>query len=79
MSVSPELVSELLDLPETERVDLAWQLLDTLHEGSATDDLDEGDRGRLHESLERSEADVAAGRVRPAAFLIDELRRRRSR
>jgi hypothetical protein len=40
VSISPELVSELLGLPESERVDLAWRLLDTLHEGSATDDLD---------------------------------------
>jgi hypothetical protein len=79
VSVSPELVSELLGLPETERVDLAWRLLDTLHEGSATDDLDHDERERLHQALQRSEADVRAGRVRPAADLIAELRERRTR
>ena len=45
--------------------------------------LDEGDtltdegRERLHASLERAAADAAAGRTRPAADFIAELRRRR--
>lgn len=79
VSVSPELVSELLDLPEAESVDLAWRLLETLHQGSSTDSLDDEDRERLHLSLRRSEDDVRAGRLRPAADLIAELRGQRTR
>ena len=72
-------MNELLDMPETERVDLAWRLLGSLHEGSTTDDLQDGERERLHQALQRSEADIRAGRVRPAADLIAELHERRTR
>jgi len=40
------------------------------------DDLDDAERPALDETLAASEEDVRAGRVRPAAELIDELRRR---
>ena len=79
MSVSPELMVELLDLPEPERVDLVERLLDSLREGSITDDLDDDERAALHHALDRSEADLRAGRVRPASELIAELRERRTR
>ncbi|TMQ13388.1 MAG: hypothetical protein E6J91_18590 [Deltaproteobacteria bacterium] len=79
MSVSPEVMTELLGLPEPERVDLAQRLLESLREGSAADDLDDEQRERLHRALHRSEADIRAGRVRPAAALIAELRERRTR
>ena len=79
MSVSPEVMTELLGLPEPERVDLAQRLLESLREGSAADDLDDEQRERLHQALHRSEADIRAGRVRPAAALIAELRERRTR
>jgi hypothetical protein len=72
-------MTELLGLPEPERIDLARRLLEGLHEDTATDDLDDDDRERLHQALRRSEADIRAGRVRPAANLIAELRERRTR
>jgi len=76
MAVSPETLTELLKLPEPERVELAQRLLESLHEGSSTDDLDEAERARLHQALHRSEADMHAGRTRPASDLITELRDR---
>jgi hypothetical protein len=50
-----------------------------LGEGSDTDDLDDAEREQLHQALERSEEDVRAGRIRPAAELLEELRTRRAR
>jgi hypothetical protein len=79
VSVSPELMTELLGLPEPERVDLVQRLLESLREGSVADDLDDDERERLHQALRRSEADLLAGRVRPASALIAELRERRLR
>lgn len=79
MAVAPEFMTKLLELPETERVDLAWRLLESLGEGSDTDDLDDVEREQLHQALERSEEDFRAGRVRPAAELLEELRNRRAR
>ena len=40
------------------------------------DDLDEDERRRLHAALAESEADVAAGRVRPASEVLADLRRK---
>lgn len=79
MSVSPELMTELLGLPEPERVDIVQRLLESLREGSIADDLDDDERAVLHQALHRSEADLRAGRVRPASTLIAELRERRTR
>jgi hypothetical protein len=55
------------DLPDGTEVDL----LPT----DAWDDLDENDRRQLHEALVRSEEDVRAGRIVPAAEFLAELRR----
>ena len=41
------------------------------------DDLTDTDRAALHASLTRSWESLNAGRVRPAAEIIDELRTRR--
>jgi hypothetical protein len=41
------------------------------------DDLTDHERQALHEALRRSWSSAEAGRSRPAAALIDELRRRR--
>jgi hypothetical protein len=41
------------------------------------DDLTDTDRAALHAALARSRESVNAGRVRPAAEIIDELRTRR--
>ena len=70
-------MTHLLDLPEQERVDLAWRLLENLRDDSTLDDLDEDDRAKLHRSLWRSEDDVRAGRTRPVAELLAEPRGRR--
>lgn len=72
-------MTELLGLPEPERVDLVQRLLESLRDGSVADDLDDDERERLHQALRRSEADLVAGRVRPASALIAELRQRRVR
>lgn len=79
MAVAPEIMTELLALPEPERAELAWRLLESLREGSDTDDLDEADREQLHQALERSMESARAGRTRPASELIAELRARRNR
>lgn len=76
MAVAPDLMTKLLDLPESDRADLAWRLLESLREGSDTDDLDEAEREQLHQALARSAEDAAAGRTRPAAELLEELRSR---
>ena len=61
------ILDEPTELPEGAEVELvptySW------------DDLDEDDRRRLHESLARSDEDVAVGRVRPAADVLADLRR----
>ena len=79
MSVAPALGTELLELPETERAELAWRLLESLRDGSDTDELDDAQREQLHQALERSMEDARAGRTRPASELIAELRSRRTR
>jgi hypothetical protein len=61
-------LDEATDLPDGTEVELVpadWW-----------DDLDEDDRRKLEEALTRSQDDVAAGRVEPAA---DVLRRIRSK
>lgn len=61
------LVDEPTDLPEGAEVDLiavdSW------------DDLDDAERNRLHEAIARSEDDLHARRVRPAAEIVAALRR----
>jgi hypothetical protein len=79
VAVAPEIMTQLLELPESERADLACRLLESLGEGSDTDDLDGAERERLHQALARSAEDVVAGRTRPAADLLAELRSRRAR
>lgn len=72
-------MTELLELPESERAELAWRLLESLREGSDIDELDDVQREQLHLALERSMEDARAGRPRPASALIAELRDRRTR
>lgn len=79
MAVAPEIMTELLALPEPERAELAWRLLESLREGSDTDDLDEAEREQLHQALERSMESARAGRTRPVSELLAELRARRDR
>jgi len=57
-------LDEPTDLPEGFELELA-----------PVDELDEEDRRRLEEALAESEEDVKAGRVYPAADVLDELRK----
>jgi hypothetical protein len=59
-------LDEPTDLPEGAEVWVA--LLDG-------DDLDDGERARLHAALAESEDDLVAGRVRPAADVLADLHR----
>ena len=79
VSVAPEIMTQLLELPEPERAELAWRLLESLREGSETDELDDAEREQLHAALQRSAEDMRAGRTRPVAELLAELRGRRAR
>jgi hypothetical protein len=63
-------VDEPTDLPEGAEVELIA--------ADSWDDLDDAERERLHAALAASEEDVRAGRVRPAAEVTADLRRRGS-
>jgi hypothetical protein len=63
------LVDEPTTLPEGTVVDLVAD-----DEG---DDLTDEERHALHEALSASWKTAEAGRLRPAAAILDELRRRR--
>jgi hypothetical protein len=56
-----------------EPTDLPEGTIVALRPDHSWDGLDDEDRARLHAALERSEEDVRAGRVRPAADLFREL------
>jgi hypothetical protein len=62
------IVDEPTDLPDGTEVELL-----PLDPG---DWLDEGDRAALHEALQQSDADVAAGRLVDADEILRELRSR---
>jgi hypothetical protein len=69
-------LDEPTDLPEGEVVELV-PLDDVLDNGG--DYLDDEERARLHESIERGLEDVKAGRTVDARVVIDELRARAGR
>jgi hypothetical protein len=69
-------LDEPTDLPEGEEVELV-PLDEVLAAGG--DYLDDDERRRLHESLERGLADVKAGRTVDAETVIAELRARAAR
>ena len=62
------LVDEPTELPDGTEVELL-----PLDPG---DWLDQADRAALHDALQQSEADVAAGNLIDAAEILQELRRR---
>jgi predicted transcriptional regulator len=66
-------LDEPTDLPEGEDVELV--LLDEVL-ASGGDYLDEEERRRHHESIERGPADVRSGRTVPAEPVIAKLRAR---
>ncbi|HEX4515042.1 MAG TPA: hypothetical protein VH054_15960 [Polyangiaceae bacterium] len=70
------MLDEPTDLPEGEEVELV-PLDEVLAAGG--DYLDDDERRRLHESLERGLADVKAGRTVDAETVIAELRARAAR
>ncbi len=63
-------VDEPTDLPEGAEVELIA--------ADSWDDLDDDERERLHAALASSEEDVREGRVRSAADVTADLRRRSS-
>ena len=63
-------VDEPTDLPEGAEVELIA--------ADSWDDLDDDERERLHAALASSEEDVREGRVRSAAVVTADLRRRSS-
>ncbi len=62
------IIDEPTDLPDGAELELIV---------SQDDDLDPADQAELNASLDRSFADAAAGRVRPAEAVLAELRARR--
>jgi hypothetical protein len=56
--------------PTADRLELAEALIESLD-----DDLDEDERQRLHAALDEAQADIEAGRTRPAAEVLADLRR----
>ena len=62
-------IDEPTDLPEGTVLDLVVD-----DEG---DDLTDEERAALHAAIERSVEDAKAGRVRPAADVVRDLRKRR--
>ena len=62
-------LAEALSLTADERAAVAGQLLRSLDE-----DMSEEERQAVEAALAESEADIAAGRVRPASELLAELR-----
>ena len=70
------LLDEPTDLPEGEEIELV-PLDEVLDNGG--DYLDDEERVRLHQSIERGLDDVKAGRTVDARQVIDELRARAGR
>jgi len=70
------LLDEPTELPEGEVIELV-PLDDVLANGG--DYLDDDERERLHQSIERGLEDVKAGRTVDARQVIDELRARAGR
>ena len=66
-------LDEPTDLPEGKEIELV-PLDDVLAAGG--DDLDDEERARLHQSIERGLEDAMAGRTVPARDVIDQLRAR---
>ncbi len=62
-------LADALSLTADERAEVAGQLLRSLDE-----DMSEEERQAVEAALAESEADIAAGRVRPASELLAELR-----
>jgi hypothetical protein len=73
MAIPARLLSELLELPEDQRLEVASVLLDSVV--GDDDDLDDADRERLHAALARSLEDVRNGRIRPAREVLDAIRK----
>lgn len=76
MAADRALLEQLMKLDDRERFELAQWLLSTVAD---EDDLDEAETARLHAALERSRADVEAGRVHDAEAVVNELCARRHR
>ncbi len=69
MAVPAQLLAQVMALSEHDRRSLVEEIVAVT---PGTDEVDDPDG--LHRALERSDADVRAGRVRPAQAMLDELR-----
>lgn len=69
MAVPAQLLAQVMALSEHDRRLLVEEIVAVT---PGTDDVD--DPEGLRRALERSDADVRAGRVRPAQVVLDELR-----
>jgi hypothetical protein len=69
MAVPAQLLAQVMALSERDRLLLVEEIVAVT---PGADDVDDPDG--LRRALERSAADVQAGRVRPAQALLDELR-----
>jgi hypothetical protein len=76
MAVPATLLKQLLELGESERVELAHALLSSVDDH---DDLSAADREKLHAAIERSLVEIDAGMTVPFDDVIASLRARRVR
>lgn len=78
MAVSQALLQQLLSLGERDRVEIAHVLLASVGENDEVDEMNEAERSRFHATLERSIADVDAGRTFGFDEVIASLRAKRA-
>jgi predicted transcriptional regulator len=76
MAVPAALLQQLLALPESERVELAYVLLSSV---DAPDELSVAGREQLHAAIAQSLAEIDAGLGVPFDDVIASLRARRAR
>jgi hypothetical protein len=74
MAVPSALLQQLLALDESERVEIAHALLESVDEGDGATDAD---REKLHAALERSIEQADAGQTVPFDDVIASLRAKR--
>ena len=76
MAVPAALLKQLLTLPESERVDLAYALLSSV---DAPDDLSAAEREQLHAAIDQSFAEIDAGLTVPFDDVMAALHAKRAR
>jgi len=74
MAVPAALLQQLLDLGESERLEIAHALLASVDE---KDEMSESERSKLHASIDRSLDEIDNGRTVPFDDVISALRAKR--